>query len=165
MRVRWSVRGLLAAGCALVVLLAGVPGRAFAAAPERATSPAGGLRVSAADSHVTLEIDLSGGFDADRLAEWVEQVELAHPVLSDALKDNLRAYELDPPIVVDDLDWVDSDGYFDTDAPGAFVQSVGVRGLSVHIGGLTPGHHYVVAVTTWNAAGGGLPGVAGTVVV
>ncbi|MCX4808561.1 fibronectin type III domain-containing protein [Streptomyces sp. NBC_01214] len=47
---------------------------------------------------------------------------------------------------------------FDKDTPGAFIDSTSVTGKSIHIDGLTPGHHYVVAVVTWNAAGGGLPG-------
>ncbi|WP_206508055.1 fibronectin type III domain-containing protein [Streptomyces chrestomyceticus] len=54
---------------------------------------------------------------------------------------------------------------FDKDTPGAFVQSVGVRGQSAHIDGLTPGHRYVVAVATWNAAGGGMPGAARSIMV
>lgn len=54
---------------------------------------------------------------------------------------------------------------FDQDTPNAFVQTIGVRGLSAQVSGLVPGHHYVVAVTTWNAAGGGLPGVTETITV
>ena len=49
---------------------------------------------------------------------------------------------------------------WDKDTPGAFLNSTAVRGKSVHIDGLKPGHHYLVAVATWNAAGGGMPGVA-----
>ncbi|MFJ2828890.1 SGNH/GDSL hydrolase family protein [Streptomyces sp. NPDC087263] len=54
---------------------------------------------------------------------------------------------------------------WDKDTPGAWIDTTAVRGLSVHIDGLIPGHHYLVAVATWNAAGGGLPGVARSVTV
>jgi lysophospholipase L1-like esterase len=54
---------------------------------------------------------------------------------------------------------------FDEDTPGAYLETVGIKGLSAYIDGLVPGHRYVVAVTTWNAAGGGMPGVAGMVTV
>ncbi|MEU4152055.1 fibronectin type III domain-containing protein [Streptomyces sp. NPDC026659] len=46
---------------------------------------------------------------------------------------------------------------WDKDTPGAFLNSTAVRGTSAHISGLIPGHHYLVAVDTWNAVGGGLP--------
>ncbi|MYQ49291.1 hypothetical protein GTW40_30455 [Streptomyces sp. SID4985] len=46
---------------------------------------------------------------------------------------------------------------WDKDTPGAFLNSTAVRGTSAHISGLVPGHHYVVAMDTWNAVGGGLP--------
>lgn len=46
---------------------------------------------------------------------------------------------------------------WDKDTPGAFIQSTAVRGTSAHIAGLIPGHHYLVALATWNAVGGGLP--------
>lgn len=54
---------------------------------------------------------------------------------------------------------------WDRDTPGAFINSTAVRGTSAHIDGLIPGHHYLVAVVTWNAAGGGMPGVARSVTV
>lgn len=54
---------------------------------------------------------------------------------------------------------------FDDDAPDEIIQSVGIRGLSAHIGGLIPGHRYEVAVQTWNAAGGGLPNGANAVTI
>ncbi|WKD30886.1 NPP1 family protein [Streptomyces xanthophaeus] len=54
---------------------------------------------------------------------------------------------------------------FDKDTPGAFIDSTSVTGKSVHIDGLTPGHHYAVAVVTWNAAGGGLPGAGRAVTI
>ncbi|MFI2241193.1 fibronectin type III domain-containing protein [Streptomyces chrestomyceticus] len=54
---------------------------------------------------------------------------------------------------------------WDRDTPGAFLNSTAVRGRSAHIDGLEPGHHYLVAVVTWNAAGGGMPGVARSVTV
>jgi lysophospholipase L1-like esterase len=54
---------------------------------------------------------------------------------------------------------------YDKDTPGAYVGGTAVKGKSVHIDGLTPGHHYVIAVATWNAAGGGMPGVARPVTI
>ncbi|MFF7731178.1 fibronectin type III domain-containing protein [Streptomyces sp. NPDC008001] len=54
---------------------------------------------------------------------------------------------------------------WDRDTPGAFINSVAVRGKSAHIDGLKPGHRHLVAVVTWNAAGGGMPGVARSVTV
>ncbi|MFG2949838.1 fibronectin type III domain-containing protein [Streptomyces adustus] len=54
---------------------------------------------------------------------------------------------------------------WDKDVPGAYISSTGARGTSVHIDGLTPSHHYLVAVATWNRAGGGMPGVARSVTV
>jgi lysophospholipase L1-like esterase len=54
---------------------------------------------------------------------------------------------------------------WDRDVPGSFVGSTGVRGTSAHIDGLVPGHHYLVAVATWNRAGGGFPGVARSVTI
>ncbi|WP_432843904.1 fibronectin type III domain-containing protein [Dactylosporangium sp. CA-092794] len=54
---------------------------------------------------------------------------------------------------------------FDKDTPGAFLSDVGIHGLSAHIDGLTPGHHYVVAVEAWNAAGGGFPGLGRLVTI
>ncbi len=49
---------------------------------------------------------------------------------------------------------------WDRDSPGAFLESKAVRGTSLHVGGLRPGHRYLVAVVTWNDVGGGLPGGA-----
>ncbi|MYV70262.1 hypothetical protein GT043_30835 [Streptomyces sp. SID2131] len=49
---------------------------------------------------------------------------------------------------------------WDRDSPGAFLESKAVRGTSLHVGGLEPGHRYLVAVATWNDVGGGLPGGA-----
>ncbi|MFF9645785.1 GDSL-type esterase/lipase family protein [Kitasatospora aureofaciens] len=54
---------------------------------------------------------------------------------------------------------------WDRDTPGAFLNSTAVRGNSARIDGLREGHHYLVAVATWNAAGGGMPGVARSVTV
>ncbi|MGK5638341.1 fibronectin type III domain-containing protein [Streptomyces sp. URMC 126] len=54
---------------------------------------------------------------------------------------------------------------WDRDTPGAFINSTAVRGKSAHIDGLKPGHRYLVAVVTWNAAGGGMPGGARPVTV
>jgi lysophospholipase L1-like esterase len=54
---------------------------------------------------------------------------------------------------------------FDKDTPGAWIGGTAVKGLSAHVDGLLPGHHYIVAVATWNSAGGGLPGVARAVTI
>ncbi|MEE1752696.1 fibronectin type III domain-containing protein [Streptomyces sp. SP18CS02] len=54
---------------------------------------------------------------------------------------------------------------WDKDIPGAFINSTAVRGTSVHIDGLKPGHRHLVAVVTWNDVGGGLPGGARPVTV
>ncbi|MDT0466547.1 fibronectin type III domain-containing protein [Streptomyces gibsoniae] len=54
---------------------------------------------------------------------------------------------------------------WDKDVPGAYISSTAVRATTVHIDGLTPGHHYLVAVVTWNRAGGGMPGVARSVTI
>ncbi|MER8018094.1 fibronectin type III domain-containing protein [Streptomyces griseoluteus] len=53
----------------------------------------------------------------------------------------------------------------DKDTPGAILQSTAVRGTSAHITGLTPDHHYLVAVATWNTVGGGMPAIARPVTV
>ncbi|MGX4695386.1 GDSL-type esterase/lipase family protein (plasmid) [Streptomyces sp. JNUCC 63] len=54
---------------------------------------------------------------------------------------------------------------FDRDTPGAWLTGTGFRGNRVQIYGLNPGHRYLVAAATWNAAGGGLPGLARPVMV
>ncbi|KPC80690.1 MULTISPECIES: fibronectin type III domain-containing protein [Streptomyces] len=54
---------------------------------------------------------------------------------------------------------------FDKDTPGAWLTGTGFRGNRVQICGLKPGHRYLVAAATWNAAGGGLPGLARPVMV
>ncbi|MFJ9742673.1 fibronectin type III domain-containing protein [Streptomyces sp. NPDC101166] len=54
---------------------------------------------------------------------------------------------------------------WDKDTPGAFFQSTAVKGRSAHVDDLKPGHRYLVAVATWNRAGGGMPGVARSVTV
>lgn len=54
---------------------------------------------------------------------------------------------------------------WDRDTPGAYISSTGARGTSIHIDQLTPGHHYLVAVATWNKAGGGVPGGARSVTI
>lgn len=54
---------------------------------------------------------------------------------------------------------------YDNDTPGAFVETVGTRGKSLHLDGLKPGHRYTLAVQTWNAAGGGMPATGRPVVV
>ncbi|MEV6871516.1 GDSL-type esterase/lipase family protein [Amycolatopsis sp. NPDC051128] len=54
---------------------------------------------------------------------------------------------------------------FDKDTPGAWLTGTGFRGNRVRVDGLNRGHHYIVGVVTWNAVGGGLPGVARPVTV
>lgn len=54
---------------------------------------------------------------------------------------------------------------FDQDIPGSFPCGIGMRGDGGQMGGLVPGHHYGVAVQTWNRAGGGLLGGARAVTV
>ncbi|MFB7918421.1 fibronectin type III domain-containing protein [Streptomyces sp. NPDC056061] len=54
---------------------------------------------------------------------------------------------------------------WDKDTPGAFIESTGVRGESVVVDDLKPGHHYLVAVSTWNDAGGGFPTTGRSVTV
>ncbi|MEU6818591.1 fibronectin type III domain-containing protein [Streptomyces sp. NPDC046860] len=54
---------------------------------------------------------------------------------------------------------------WDKDTPGAFLQSTATRGTSAHIDGLTPNHHYLIAMVTWNAVGGGIPNGARPVTI
>ncbi len=54
---------------------------------------------------------------------------------------------------------------FDDDTAGAYVMTFGVRGTSAHVDDLTPGHHYEIAMNTWNAAGGGIPSGGPSVLV
>ncbi|MER7950501.1 fibronectin type III domain-containing protein [Streptomyces sp. NPDC096079] len=54
---------------------------------------------------------------------------------------------------------------WDKDVPGSYIDSTAVKGTSAQIDGLVPGHHYLVAVATWNRAGGGMPTVARSVTV
>jgi hypothetical protein len=54
---------------------------------------------------------------------------------------------------------------FDKDTPGAFIGGTAVKGKSVHVDGLLPGHHYLIAVATWNAAGGSIPASARPVTI
>ncbi|MFE9123472.1 GDSL-type esterase/lipase family protein [Streptomyces sp. NPDC007172] len=54
---------------------------------------------------------------------------------------------------------------WDRDVPGAYINSTGAKGTSIHIDGLAPGHHYLVAVATWNKAGGGTPGTGRSVTI
>ncbi|MFF5922700.1 fibronectin type III domain-containing protein [Streptomyces flavochromogenes] len=54
---------------------------------------------------------------------------------------------------------------WDKDVPGSYINSTAVKGVSAQIDGLVPGHHYLVAVVTWNEAGGGMPVVARSVTV
>jgi lysophospholipase L1-like esterase len=54
---------------------------------------------------------------------------------------------------------------WDKDTPGAFIGGTATRALSVHVDGLLPGHHYTIALVSWNAAGGGLPGFGRSVTI
>nr|WSX53848.1 fibronectin type III domain-containing protein [Streptomyces sp. NBC_00974] len=54
---------------------------------------------------------------------------------------------------------------WDKDVPGAYISSTAVTNTQARIDGLVPGHHYLVAVVTWNRAGGGMPAVARSVTV
>ncbi|MEV7405772.1 GDSL-type esterase/lipase family protein [Streptomyces sp. NPDC091267] len=54
---------------------------------------------------------------------------------------------------------------WDKDTPGAYISSTAVRGTTVQIDHLISGHHYLVAVATWNRAGGGMPAIARPVTV
>lgn len=54
---------------------------------------------------------------------------------------------------------------WDQDIPGAYIGGTTTRGLSVHIDGLVPGHRYTIAVASWNAAGGSIPGTGRPVVI
>jgi lysophospholipase L1-like esterase len=54
---------------------------------------------------------------------------------------------------------------WDKDTPGAWLGGTATRALSVHVDSLLPGHHYLIAVVTWNAVGGGMPGVARSVTI
>jgi lysophospholipase L1-like esterase len=54
---------------------------------------------------------------------------------------------------------------YDKDTLGAYIGGTAVTGLSAHVDGLVPGHHYIIAVVTWNAAGGGMPGIARPVTI
>jgi lysophospholipase L1-like esterase len=105
---RWSARGPVAAFCVLLLLLAGLPGRAVAAPPPTESST-GAISISAARTHVTLTMNL-GVFDVVQLRNWVREIKVAYPILSDALKNDLRTYRLDPPILTGEKDWVDFDG-------------------------------------------------------
>ncbi|MFJ7966625.1 ricin-type beta-trefoil lectin domain protein [Streptomyces sp. NPDC096324] len=54
---------------------------------------------------------------------------------------------------------------WDKDVPGGYVASTAVTNNQARINGLVPGHHYLVAVATWNKAGGGMPGMARSVTI
>jgi lysophospholipase L1-like esterase len=54
---------------------------------------------------------------------------------------------------------------WDKDTPGAWFGGTVTRAKSAHVDGLIPGHHYLVALVSWNAAGGGMPGVARPVTI
>jgi len=47
--------------------------------------------------------------------------------------------------------------FWDRDTPCAYLSGVSFTGSPAHIDGLVSGHRYLVAPTTWNAAGGGFP--------
>jgi lysophospholipase L1-like esterase len=54
---------------------------------------------------------------------------------------------------------------YDKDIPGAYITSTATAAKSIHVDRLVPGHHYIIAVASWNAAGGGMPGAARSVTV
>lgn len=54
---------------------------------------------------------------------------------------------------------------WDKDTTDSWINGTAVKGLSVHIDGLLPGHRYQVWVKTWNAGGPGLPGGAQPVTI
>lgn len=54
---------------------------------------------------------------------------------------------------------------WDKDTPGAWFGGTATRAKSVHVDGLIPGHHYLIAMVSWNAYGGGMPGVARSVTI
>ncbi|KUL25320.1 fibronectin type III domain-containing protein [Actinoplanes awajinensis] len=54
---------------------------------------------------------------------------------------------------------------YDQDTPGAWLNAVGIKGQRAHIGGLISGHRYIVAIQSWNAAGGGFPSTGHAIVV
>ncbi|KAF3481445.1 uncharacterized protein GIQ15_04204 [Arthroderma uncinatum] len=55
--------------------------------------------------------------------------------------------------------------YWDQDSDFAFITSAGFKESPAHVGKLTPGHHYHVAVVSWNAAGGGFPKIVNSVTI
>jgi lysophospholipase L1-like esterase len=56
--------------------------------------------------------------------------------------------------------------YFDSDEPGAFLCTVGVRGNKAEITSLVPGHRYYIIMETWTTvAGGGTPASARSLLV
>ncbi|MCP2168485.1 Fibronectin type III domain-containing protein [Goodfellowiella coeruleoviolacea] len=106
---------------------------------------------------------------------WTETVSaVAHPqtapppqnIISRPVDRNSIEVEITPP-TGPYTDTIDRYGLllFDKDEPGAFLTGTGFRGNRVRVDGLDGGHHYSVAVVTWNAVGGGLPGGARPVTV
>ncbi|PVH78878.1 carbohydrate esterase family 3 protein [Cadophora sp. DSE1049] len=55
--------------------------------------------------------------------------------------------------------------YWDMDSPCSFLLGAAFQGSSAQINDVTPGHRYLIAIETWNSAGGGFPFVAKNIIV
>lgn len=55
--------------------------------------------------------------------------------------------------------------YWDKDGDCTYITGAGFTSSPAHTGGLLPGHHYLVAPVTWNAAGQGFPEIVNSVTV
>ncbi|KAM5484513.1 hypothetical protein McanMca71_001459 [Microsporum canis] len=55
--------------------------------------------------------------------------------------------------------------YWDKDEVHAFITSAGFKESPAHVDRLIPGHHYQVAIVSWNDAGGGFPKVVKSVTI
>jgi hypothetical protein len=54
--------------------------------------------------------------------------------------------------------------YWDKDTGCAYVIGTAFTNSPAHIDGLLPGHHYLVALVTWNSAGEGFPEIVNNVI-
>jgi lysophospholipase L1-like esterase len=55
--------------------------------------------------------------------------------------------------------------YFDKDTQCSWLEAAAFTSSPVHLDGLLPGHRYLVAPSTWNAAGGGFPEIVNSVTI
>jgi len=55
--------------------------------------------------------------------------------------------------------------FFDYDQPCSYLGGAAFQSSPVHLDGLVPGHHYLIAFATYNAAGGGFPEIVHDVVI